>query len=69
MSSSMYLRRFKFLNQTCLALFYNGGKRASSAKLLFLERRILIALMSGIDATITWVRRGHEGTAKKSTSI
>ncbi len=56
MSSSMYLRRFKFLDQTRLEPFYNGGKRASSAKFLFLERRFLIALTSGIVAMVTWVR-------------
>jgi hypothetical protein len=57
MSSSMYLRRFKFLDETCLALLYDGGKRASLAELLLLERRSFIALMSGIEATVTWVRR------------
>jgi hypothetical protein len=69
MSSSIYLRRFKFLDQARLALFYDGGKRPSLAELLFLERRSLIALMSGIKAMVTWVRRGHGGTAEKSASI
>jgi hypothetical protein len=69
MSSSMYLRRFKFLDQTRLALFNDRRERASSAKLLFLERRSLIALMSGIKATVPRVRRGHGGTAEKNTSI
>jgi hypothetical protein len=30
---------------------------------LFLERRYLIASMSGIKAMVTWVKRGHGGTA------
>ncbi len=29
----------------------------------------LIALMSGIEAMVAWVRRGHGGTAEKSTTM
>jgi hypothetical protein len=65
----MSLRRYLFLDLTSLAQYSGAMRTALLAGLLCPESRYFIALMSGTETMVTWVRRGLGGIAKKNTGI